>query len=360
MSTGPKTYEMLWDCRYCGTRGLLGLTHRFCPSCGAPQDPSARYFPDEAHKVALEDHVYVGVDRRCPACETPNSAKSAFCRSCGGPLTDAAAVATRQDQLRAIGGGPADGAGARGWRSVGADEGDDAAGRASRRPGRRRPRAFWVVGGLALGVIVVLVLMQVWTRSTFVEVVGHTWEREVAIDRYGPLQRSAWCDSLPVDAQVIDRFQAPRGTRQVPDGEDCALRRQDQGDGTYRETMECRPRYRAEPVMDRRCTYRVYRWTTVRTATASGNGFDPPPHWPQPTLAGQGQCDGCERLGARSARYLVALRGVESGKVHQCRVSEPRWRALRLGTRYKADVGAITDALNCDSLRAIPPERTMP
>jgi hypothetical protein len=38
-----KTYEMLWDCGYCATRALLGKSHRFCPSCGAPQDPIERY-----------------------------------------------------------------------------------------------------------------------------------------------------------------------------------------------------------------------------------------------------------------------------------------------------------------------------
>lgn len=108
MSTGSKTYEMLWDCRFCGTSGLLGLTHRFCPSCGAPQDPETRYFPDDDHKVAVEDHVYAGADRRCPACTTPNSAKSEFCGSRGGPLTDAAAVKAQQDQVRDLDGGRAD------------------------------------------------------------------------------------------------------------------------------------------------------------------------------------------------------------------------------------------------------------
>jgi hypothetical protein len=32
-----KTYEMLWDCRYCGTKKLLGKTHRQGPECGGEQ-----------------------------------------------------------------------------------------------------------------------------------------------------------------------------------------------------------------------------------------------------------------------------------------------------------------------------------
>ncbi len=45
MSVSEKTYEMLWDCKYCGQRKNLGLSHRHCPNCGAPQDPAARYYP---------------------------------------------------------------------------------------------------------------------------------------------------------------------------------------------------------------------------------------------------------------------------------------------------------------------------
>jgi hypothetical protein len=353
MSTGSKTYEMLWDCRYCGTAGLLGLTHRFCPSCGAPQDPDARYFPDDAHKVAVEDHVFVGADRRCPACETPNSAKSEFCRSCGGPLTDAAAVAVRGDQVRDLDAGAAAGGA---WRS---DAPDDAA---PKPPERAKRRAWvpWVVGGLAVGAVLVVVLMLTWTRTTLVEVTGNSWERSIAVERYGQVRETAWCDSLPADAQVINSVQAQRGTRQVPDGEDCAMRRQDQGDGTFTETMECRPRYRAEPVMDRRCTYLVYRWSRVRNASASGRGFDPPPRWPEPTLARQGLCDGCERLGNRSEHYRVALRELKSGASHQCGLSESRWRSLRPGMRARAEIGALTGALHCGSLEVITSGSTTP
>ena len=46
-----KTYEMLWDCEYCSAQKLLGVTHRFCPECGAAQNPQKRYFPPDDQKV---------------------------------------------------------------------------------------------------------------------------------------------------------------------------------------------------------------------------------------------------------------------------------------------------------------------
>ena len=66
MSEG-KTYEMMWDCEYCGAAKLLGKSHRHCPLCGAAQNADKRYFPPEEEKVAVEDHQFVGADWGCPS-----------------------------------------------------------------------------------------------------------------------------------------------------------------------------------------------------------------------------------------------------------------------------------------------------
>src|SRR5687768_8288081 len=87
-------YEMLWDCKFCGTKKLLGKTHRFCPNCGGQQDPSCRYFPADAEKVAVQDHVYVGADKICPACQSVSAASAEFCGNCGSPLDKAASAQT--------------------------------------------------------------------------------------------------------------------------------------------------------------------------------------------------------------------------------------------------------------------------
>jgi hypothetical protein len=57
-------YEMIWDCKFCGQKKLLGLTHRFCAGCGAPQDPASRYFPPDSEKVAVHDHEFSLHSRR--------------------------------------------------------------------------------------------------------------------------------------------------------------------------------------------------------------------------------------------------------------------------------------------------------
>ena len=94
MSDG-KTYEMMWDCGACGTPKLLAKSHKHCPTCGSPQDATWRYFPPDDEKVAVEDHVFMGKDRICGACGSPNAAQAKFCGSCGSDLDDAKEAQTR-------------------------------------------------------------------------------------------------------------------------------------------------------------------------------------------------------------------------------------------------------------------------
>jgi len=89
------TYEMCWDCKFCGQKKLLGLTHRFCAGCGAPQDPASRYFPPENEKVAVKDNPFVGADVSCPACKQPMSRAAKCCTNCGSPIDKGAEVARR-------------------------------------------------------------------------------------------------------------------------------------------------------------------------------------------------------------------------------------------------------------------------
>ena len=96
------TFQMLWDCQYCGSEKLLGVTHRFCPHCGAAQNPDTRYFPTAGEEVALHDHVYVGVDVLCPACEAPNSAAADFCGNCSASLEDGEKARVRPGQIAAM------------------------------------------------------------------------------------------------------------------------------------------------------------------------------------------------------------------------------------------------------------------
>ncbi|HEU4539263.1 MAG TPA: hypothetical protein VFS00_34315 [Polyangiaceae bacterium] len=334
-----KVYEMLWDCRYCGSRKLLGKSHRHCPSCGAPQQNAPRYFPADAEKVAVSDHVFVGADVVCPTCRSTSSRAAKHCGSCGGPLEAAASVAVQADRVHP-----------EGVAFVGGAPGG-AAPAPPAPPPRRSPLVPVLLGCgglLAAGVVVFVLVFVFWKKDSSFEVVSRAWERTVAVERLGPVSESAWCKEMPPDAQGVRRTREQRSTNKVPNGEDCATRKVDNGDGTFREKRECKPRYKEEPVYDERCSYTVNRWAVARTERSAG-GEAPAPAWPEVRLGRAGECVGCERAGARKETYTVKLAG-EGGKVDECTFDAARWSAMRPKSRWKGEVRALTGGLVCDSL----------
>jgi hypothetical protein len=346
-------YQMLWDCPACGAGGLLGLDHRFCPSCGAAQDPARRYFPSDDQKIAVQDHPYHGADKVCPACDTPNAAVSEFCQACGSPLDDAKAASVRADRVAAAG------------DAFAADSARDAAAEANARRqaaeaarldelGGAPPRArksgrsmaavgcFAAIGLLLFAVAMFCLLSSLWARIDQVEVVRHTWERQIPVEAFGPVQGTAWRESVPIGARDLTCSREEKGTERVPDGEDCRMRRQDKGDGTFTEVRECEPRFREEPTYGERCRFTVDDWRVVRTERADGSDLGP--RWPEIALRAG------EREAARAATYtIVVLDG--KGAQHTCGLDEATWRSYPVGARVEARFGGLTGLIDCASLR---------
>jgi len=342
-----KTYEMLWDCQFCGTKKLLGKSHRFCPNCGAPQDASARYFPSDAEKVAVEDHVFCGADRICPSCQVASSATAKHCGSCGSALDAAKSVATRADQVGDTFAGET-AKDAKAERAAAKAAAQSPSGAASKPVAKSKKG--WFIGGGIVAALAALVFVLTLTQETTVKVTGHSWSREIVVEKFGPVPDSAWCDQMPRDGYNVSRSREVRSHNKVPDGEVCHTRRHDNGDGTFSESEECKTKYRDEPVYSDKCHYTVDRWKPSRTASAKGSSLVPAPGWPAVNLVRTGTCIGCEREGPRSEDYAVALVDAK-GKSHSCSYPQARWEKLAVGSAFTADIGTVTGILSCDSLR---------
>jgi hypothetical protein len=347
-SMSEKVYEMLWDCRYCGAVKLLGKTHRHCPSCGAPQENAPRYFPADSEKVAVEDHVFVGADVICPACGTSASRAAKHCGGCGSPLEGAKEVARRQDRVH-------DEAEVFTGETVKDASRELAQAKAPPAPAPEpkksaRTLALGGCGCLTLaGVVTLLLVFVFWRKEAGFEVTGHAWLRSIEVERFEAVEESKWCDEMPSGAIEIRRDKAERDKKKVQDGEDCKVRKVDQGDGTYKEKKECKPRYREEPVLADKCTYRVHRWKTARTEKATGD-LSTPPRWPAVSLAKTGECTGCEREGKRSETYTVKLTDTRSGKTEECEVEQAKWQSMKPKTRWKGEVRVMGGGLACATL----------
>jgi hypothetical protein len=347
----------VWDCKYCGQKKLLGLTHRFCAGCGAPQDPAARYFPPENEKVAVHDHPFVGADVACPACKQPMSRAAKCCTHCGSPLERGVEVARRADVVVPPAGGQAfSGADAFAAGRYGPDAVPQTPLGLAATPSARAktgfPTVLAIVGGLVALLVAVVLVVIFWKREGVFEVSGHAWERSIAIERFDTARRTAWCDERPAGARELSRRREQRGSTQVKDGETCQTRKKDNGNGTYKEVRECQPKYRSEPIMSDRCDYEVTEWRTARTLAEKGSSPQDPPRWPVVALVRAGTCLGCEREGPRSEKYTVKFTDSKAkGEAVSCDLPEARWSTFAKGTKWKGKVRVLTGGVDCDALQ---------
>jgi hypothetical protein len=338
-----KVYEMQWDCKFCGTTKLLGKTHRFCPNCGGQQDPSWRYFPSDAEKVAVQDHVYVGVDKVCPACQSVSGGAAEFCGNCGSPLDKAAAAQTL------------------GQRKTGEGQEFSTESLKERQQAAQRPQAvavekpksggskLWIILGVIAVVVIGGILFTVFsTKTSSVYVSGFRWEREIRVESLQAVSGKSDCGSEPMGAYSIDRRREQVDTRSIPDGETCQRKQVDQGDGTFREEQECTTKYREEPVYGDVCYYMVNTWNYSRSLTSDGDK-SLAVTWPQVSL-NTGSCLGCEREGGRDETYYVVFQG-DGGKTFECPVPADEWNQTKIEQAFSIEIGTVLKDARCDTLK---------
>lgn len=331
------TYEMLWDCGACGTAKLLGLTHRHCPACGAPQEASKRYFPSDEEKVATLDHVYTGVDQQCAACGSPSAISAHHCPNCGAPLAEGKAVATK---------GPERIAETSVFSSSNAErDGEVPVPRQGPAP-KRLPVALLVFVALAAFAIFAFTRK----KSSTLDIVAHHWRMERPIEVYELVAREAWRDELPSTATGVACHEEARSTRSVPDGETCERVRKDLGNGAFKETRECKPKFRDETIMGTRCRFEAPAWRVARTDRAEGQGLASVRRFAGSGAVRTGLCLGCEREGRVEEVFELEVRAAGSPKTERCAVSESRWRALADGASVVAAVRAVGGGVVCASL----------
>lgn len=343
------TYQMLWDCRACGTVALLGITHRSCPNCGSAQDPQRRYFPEPGKEIAAEGHVYAGADKICRACNCAQSAKASFCGTCGSGLDAAKEATLLVDAPSSL-----DAAAAR------------VPGAASREAEQRRrqgqtpeapvktPSSPWpgrIFKGLAAVVVLFIGLFMVerlWTKAIELEVGRHTWSREIDVETFRADARSDWCDSKPSDSYDISKTRKQKGTEKVADGETCAPVRTDNGDGTFSKSNKCTTKYKSVPTYADWCSFKVDRWVVTDTRKASGESKEPTPAWPKVEGLRGGSGLGAQRIGPRREKYVAHFTAPKVDLA--CDYSEGQWKTFNVKQKVSASQGVLLGSITCDSI----------
>jgi len=348
-----KHYEMLWDCQFCGSEKNLGKTHRFCPNCGAPQNPDSRYYPSDEEKVAVEDHKFVGVDVTCPACTQLNSADAEFCQQCGSPLTEGAKAKTLDEETKRAGGLFA----SSGSRDLVQEKHDAEMERIGVKPKEKNKnkgsniKIFAIIGVIIAALIGAFIVLNM-TESATVVADSHEWERTVSVDEYAHVTQSNWESSRPswdnVSKSSCQRKQ--RGTKQVADGQTCKTVRKDNGDGTFRQSQQCTTKYRDEPVYENWCVWSGNTWDDSYSRVTSGVGLDPQPYYEDVSLNCEGQNRvGCERA-TYSGQYDVNFTGNEN-RTYTCGFPQEEWSNIAIESVWSIEVRRVdANAGLCDTL----------
>jgi len=343
------TFQMLWDCSACDMPKLLGLTHRYCPTCGSAQDPKQRYFPEEGEGVLVENHVFTGRDKICPACDTPVSAQASHCPSCGCGLEEAKEVGLRSEQSAGEGetfeGDTAKAARADFKAQKQANQPETVSPPAEESQSNTGKLIFF---GAIAAVIIAVIIFFSWTESVNLTASGKAWSRIIHIEQFRTLFKSAWKTELPVKAYSVTCRQEKRGTKKVPDGETCTTVRKDQGNGTFKKVKKCKTKYKAVPTYADKCRYKIDAWSKVRSVKTSQQDTDEPV-WPQFRLAKEGKCLGCERAGAKEQTYKVFFKMKDTEE--SCSFSQTKWASIDKGSQWTAETRVLGGGLDCESLQ---------
>ncbi len=354
---GAGEYQMLWDCRFCGTEKLLGVTHRHCPNCGAAQDPEWRYFPAEEDVVTLADHAFVGADKMCPACRQPNSAASQFCSECGADLSAAEAVAAVGK--RQVTGGHAE---SDTRRDVVKEQFEAEMERIAAEE-RAQPvflgltrRHLTILGVLAAVALIIGGAIWFFTRTEQIEgeVTELTWARIVEVEDYQPREREAWWDEVSDDGYDRRCEERTRRTEQVEVDTEEVCEDVDRGDGSFERVCRDEPVYDEVDIQEDWCTYTIDAWehNADLDVVASGEGTDDPaPYWPEyepPAVDGDGEYGQQRERGQREA-YTVVLR--VDGEKQSCTFDDQdTWAQYDVGMAVAIEQRTVGD-VDCDTLK---------
>lgn len=322
---GKQILEGLWDCPYCKSTAIGGLT-KHCPCCGHPQDDGTKFYMGTAKKYLDADlaaQYGQGADWVCPYCGSLNRVHFKYCTNCAAPKEEA-----QKDYF--------------------SSESEPQPVKASQPAAKPRP-ARRILPLLIILAIILAGVVALRPRTVQSTITDTQWSRAIQVETEKTVQESGW--NVPAGARVynqnteihhyepvFDHYETR--TRQVAedvyDGEDIHTNYVNNGDGTFTEETYTTPRYRTEyrtetykepvyrqePVYATKYYYDIERWFADRTEQSGGHEDEP--CWPEFTLAEN------ERESGRSEYYALTITDAKE-HVYTVYLPQDRWKNYRIG-----------------------------
>ena len=294
--------ELEWTCKHCGT--INPGMKRVCTNCGAPIAKDDKFeLPDQQELITDKgklEEAKKGPAIQCPYCNVLNPAGTKLCIQCGGDI-EAGLARQAGEVLGAYETAPVPDkpcpfcnqpvkANAQRCPHCGGNLVESTQPVTAPTAAAKKNPIWLIIGGIALGVlclasVIAFIVMSNRTNDVTASVSGMQWQLSIDILEKQPVQRSAWSEDVPAQAQDVschDEYKATSDNPAPNSTEVCGTPYTiDTGSGAGKVVQDCEYLMYASY-----CDFTILDWTVVNTAVAQGH--DNRPQWPLASLlAGQ-------------------------------------------------------------------------
>lgn len=379
-----KLIEGFWDCPYCGTKHIGGLT-KVCPNCLKQRDKHIKFYMDDPQNYISEEKaktISKNPDWLCSFCDSLNSDDVDVCKVCGATKADSKlnyfqglekkeklknqlyqntnSVNTEQQNTQDYSNNNQS---ENNFVSTSTAENRDTYEKLNKiktaKPKKKLFSKFTKITAIALASILLITgLVFLFMPKTQEGVVdGFSWERSISIEELRTVDESDW--TLPSGArlqytqneirsykQVIDHYETKTRTytEEVLDHyEDYVSGHRDLGNGVFEEIISQRPVYRTEtrtetyeepvyrqePIYDTKYYYEIDKW--MHKDYVKTYGSDKEPYW------GEYNYKTKEREGSKSENYKITIINSDN-ETKEYSVDFDVWKKLNKGESVKLKV----------------------
>lgn len=312
-----------WVCPNC--KGKNPGSEKVCTTCGAPQPENVAFQnPDKDELIQDEKEIEkakTGPDIHCPYCGTRNPAGATTCKQCSGDLKGAMQRASGNNlgglnqqtvkQVKCPSCGSNNPENTLRCAQCGAPLTPSASSSGQDKGNKKIPVWGYILMGFFILTMIscgVWFINKITQRSDVTGVVQSvSWQRSIEIEKYGPVNKDDWKDSIPAGANIGSCNWKVHHTQDEPaeNAEKVCSEPQkiDKGNGYSEVVQECQ-----YEVKEEYCEYTIDEWHKSNEVNASGTNLNP--YWPDLNIV-----DNQQREGRRSESYSVYLTG--EGKNYQ-------------------------------------------
>jgi hypothetical protein len=351
--------ELEWTCPKCQTRNPG--TVRACTGCGAPQ-PEDVQFEQAGRQDLVTDQAKIeaarkGADFHCPYCQARNPAGTEVCIQCGGDLKEGEQrVSGKVVGAYQAASGPIKDIACPSCGAPNPETGKvcikcgarlDAPAMpispAAVTAGRKPNRTLIILAAtgaviLVFACLIFLIVKMTQRQDMTASVESAHWMRMVPILALVDVQRQAFIDEIPADAEVGQCEQRYHHTQDTPAGnsqEVCGTPyTKDTGSGMGEVVQDCQ----YEVYVDY-CEYTAEEMQAVDQVQLQGEDLSPV--WPQVSL-GQGQQEG-----QRQQEYTVVFQ-TDKGEIIYKPADEAAFRQFTPGSEWVLVLNGFGDVVSVE------------